>query len=157
MLPGPIVIHVLRPYANEDEYLAHESSSISSKSMLLIEQPPLSADTAIVFDVSLTNGQKLIRAEGKVIEHVAAEGGRPAGLSVRFKRFGAATKAFIDRAVAMSTASSFAPGLLLAAPVQVASAEPPESSGVHIRTARAVAVPLDREALLARLRQRRTG
>src|SRR5882724_11899582 len=99
MLSSPIVIHVLRPYANEDEYLAHERASIDAKSMLLIDQPALPAETPIVFDIQLANGQKPIRAEAKVIGYVAASAGNPAGLRVRFKRFGAATKAFIDRAV----------------------------------------------------------
>jgi hypothetical protein len=151
VLPSPIVIHVLRPYASEEQYLASESFSINAKSMLLIDQAPLPAETAIVFDVSLTNGQKLIRAEGKVIEHVAGEGDRPAGLRVRFKRFGAATKAFIDRAVGASSSPS------AAEPAGLSAAEAPESSGVHCKAAKSVAAPVDREALLARLRQRRAS
>lgn len=105
-LSSPIVIHVLRPYASEEEYLAHESFSIDAKSMLLIAEPPLPAETSIIFDISLSNGQKPIRAEGKVLEYVAPVGQTPGGLRVRFKRFGAVTKAFIDRAVALSPASS---------------------------------------------------
>ena len=45
------------------------------------------AETAVVFDVCLSNGEKPIRAEGKVVAHEAN------GLRVRFKRYGAATKA----------------------------------------------------------------
>ena len=101
-MSSPIVIHVLRPYANEEEYLASERFSIESKTMLLIDQAPLPAETPIVFDVQLQNGQKPIRAEAKVLGHVTATAGQPGGLRVRFKRFGAATKAFIDRAVAGS-------------------------------------------------------
>ena len=94
------MIHVLRPYASEEEYLASERFSIDSRSMLLIDQPPLPVETPIVFDVQLENGQKPIRAEAKVIGHVEASADKPGGLRVRFKRFGAATKAFIDRAIA---------------------------------------------------------
>lgn len=156
-MPGPIVIHVLRPYASEDEFLARESFSISAKSMLLIEQSPLPAETAIVFDVSLANGQKLIRAEGKVIEHVAREGDRPAGLRVRFKRFGAATKAFIDRAVARNSAPSVRPDRVSTESLPFVSSEAAEASGAYIKTATAPTVPADREALLARLRRRRAS
>src|SRR6187455_2586180 len=88
-----------RPYASEEEYIAHERFSIEAKSMLLIDQPALPLDTAVVFDVTLDNGQKPIRAEAKVVGYVEPQGGRPGGLRVRFRRFGAATKAFIDRAV----------------------------------------------------------
>ncbi len=67
--------------------------------MLLIDADPLPADTAVLFDVALSGGQKPIRAEGRVMGSVAPNGDRPGGLRVRFKRFGAATKAFIERAV----------------------------------------------------------
>ena len=158
------MIHVLRPYASEEEYLAAERTSIDSKSMLLIDQPPLAADTAVVFDVTLSNGDKPIRAEGKVLEHVAPSADQPGGLRVRFKRFGAATKAFIDRAVsdvpplATSVASvastvSIAPAASIAPAVSAAD----ETSGVHRRVASSVSAPLDREALLERLRARRAG
>ncbi|HEY5372371.1 MAG TPA: hypothetical protein VIK01_01735 [Polyangiaceae bacterium] len=165
-MSSPIVIHVLRPYANEDEYLAHERSSIDSKSMLLIDQPALPADTAIVFDVQLANGHKPIRAEGKVIGYADASANSPAGLRVRFKRFGAATKAFIDRAISAPVIAALP---VIAAPsaapseVAVSAGAPPatapassEASGIH-RKVLPVSVPRDRDALLARLRGRKAG
>lgn len=105
-MSSPIVIHINRPYASEEEYIARERFSIETKSMLLIDQPALPPDTAVVFDVTLDNGQKPIRAEARVIGYVEPEGDRPGGLRVRFRRFGAATKAFIDRAVNGSPAPS---------------------------------------------------
>jgi hypothetical protein len=109
VLSTPIVIHLHRPYGSEEEYIAHEHFSIEAKSMLLIDQPALPLDTAVVFDVTLENGQKPIRAEARVIGHVEPEGERPGGLRVRFRRFGAATKAFIDRAVNHTPAADSAP------------------------------------------------
>jgi hypothetical protein len=190
-LSRPIVIHVLRPYANEDEYLAHEALSIDSKSMLLFEQPALPVDSEIVFDVQLGNGQKPIRAEAKVVGYVAATSEQPAGLRVRFKRFGAATKAFIDRAVSAGRASSLPVEPARASlrssfsespsALSVASSPPPsasgspsetdapelpvagdlrnlnETSGIHQKALMPVAAPADREALLARLRERRAS
>lgn len=177
-MPGPIVIHVLRPYANEEEYLASERFSIDSKSMLLIDQPPLPAETPIVFDVQLQNGQKPIRAEAKVIGSVAATASTPGGLRVRFKRFGAATKAFIDRALSapanikitpgpakpvsirpapslVPTTHSTEPASLLAPPARpVTAAERGEPSGIHRRPIVPVAAPQNREELLERLRTR---
>lgn len=162
-MASSVVIHLLRPYANEEEYLAHESSSIGQKSMLLIDQPSLPADTTVVFEVSLLNGQKPIRAEGRVIAHQAPEYGQPGGLRVRFKRFGPATKAFIQRAAAAS-GESVASGPLeanLPAPsLAPSSAGAPvlRASGVHERvTPKVVAAPEQRDALLARLRARRAG
>lgn len=128
VLSSPIVIHMHRPYASEDEYIARERFSIEAKSMLLIDQPELPLDTAVVFDVTLDNGQKPIRAEARVVGYVAPDGDRPGGLRVRFKRFGAATKAFIDRAVNGPAAAAPAP------PVSVgeATAAAPPSSAAHV-------------------------
>ncbi|MEO6599644.1 MAG: hypothetical protein ABIQ16_07210 [Polyangiaceae bacterium] len=161
VLPSPIVIHVLRPFASEEDYLASERFSINAKTMLLIDQPPLPVDTAIVFDVSLTNGQKPIRAEGIVLGYAEASGGNPGGIRVRFKRYGAATKAFIDRAAAGAAPAAYLLPQLEPAPepeAQTAAAheeEPAESSGVHRKAVLPVAPPLNREALLNRLRARR--
>lgn len=105
-MSNPIVLHVVRPYQSEEEYLAAEAWSIDAKSMLLIGQRRLPPDTAVLFDVALGNGHKVIKAEARVVGAVAAKGDRPGGLRVRFKRFGATTKAFIDRAVAAHAAAA---------------------------------------------------
>lgn len=96
---NPLVVHVVRPYASEQEFLAAEAWSIDARGMLLIDAEPLPPETAVLFDVALADGSKPIRAEGRVTAVVAATHERPGGLRVRFKRFGAATKAFIERAV----------------------------------------------------------
>jgi hypothetical protein len=115
---------------------------------VLIDADPLPADTAVLFDVALSGGQKPIRAEGRVIGSVAPTSDRPGGLRVRFKRFGAATKAFIERAVkAQSEAQP--PELVVTTPV------PREPSGVRARRPGPVAAPANREELLERLRRRR--
>jgi hypothetical protein len=177
---NPIVVHVVRPYSSEDEYLAAEAWSIEPRGMLLVDAEPLPADTALLFDVALADGHKPIRAEGRVVGTVAAHGDRPAGLRVRFKRFGAATKAFIERAVqAKSWAGSAAPSSPVAAAeperlsmpevrasmtdIELMSPSPPsvatrserEPSGVRQRAPGPVVAPANREELLARLRRRR--
>jgi hypothetical protein len=179
---NPIVVHVVRPYATEQEYLAAEAWSIDQRSMLLIDAEALPSDSAVLFDVALGDGQKRIRAEGRVVGHVAPSGGRPGGLKVRFKRFGAATKAFIERAVqAKSSPSASAPSspaasaqperpslpelrvsmteLEAAAPSapEAAAAKAParEQSSIRPRVPGPVAAPANRDELLARLRERR--
>lgn len=96
---NPVVVHVVRPYASEQDYLNAEAWSIDAKGMLLIDAEPLPNETAVLFDVALADGQKPIRAEGRVVGVAPGNGVRPGGLKIRFKRFGAATKAFIERAV----------------------------------------------------------
>ena len=181
-MSSPIVIHIHRPYASEEEYIAQERFSIEAKSMLLIDQPALPFDTAVIFDVTLDSGEKPIRAEAKVVGYVEPQTGRPGGLRVRFRRFGAATKAFIDRAVngtpsatlvaveALPVAPSASGPEPVPAPEAQAKLEPSatpqrnelnetdEASGIHKKAgAPLVAPPANREALLARLRGRRIG
>lgn len=171
----PVVLHVVRPYSTEDEFLAAEAWTIEARGMLLIGQREVELDRAVVFDVSLTNGTKIIRAEGKASGFQPASEDHPGGLRIRFRRFGAQTKAFIDRAVS-AREQTLAAGLssrppapltpepaaapVAAAPEPVpsqfgdAKAEPFERSGVHRRPAGPVETPLNRDELLSRLRQR---
>lgn len=176
-MTAAIVIHVVRPYETEEEYLDHESFSIGARSMLLIDQPPLPLESVVIFDVSLKNGQKPIRAEGKVAAYIEPSSAGPGGVQVRFKRFGAATKSFVDRAVARSSQPAFpsltaaTPSALPPAPAEVSNppavatsveslgsdTEAHEPSGVHRKAIVPVVAPPNREALLARLRQRRAS
>lgn len=128
---NPVVVHVVRPYASDREYLAAEAWSIEARGMLLLDVEPLPVDTLVLFDVTLDDGQKPIRAEARVVGTVAAEGDRPGGLKVRFRRFGAATKAFIERAVRSRTGAQPEPSSRPAA--SEPSASPP--SGASASTA----------------------
>lgn len=102
----PVILRVVRPYASEDEFLAGDLWTIDAKATLLIGVAPLDPGTLVRFDVVLSTGKLVIRAEGKVLKYVEATPARPGGLRVRFTRFGGSTKAFIDRAVALRRAST---------------------------------------------------
>jgi hypothetical protein len=175
---NPIVVHVVRPYGSELEYLAAEAWSIDARSMLLIAADELPTDTTVLFDVALRDGQKPIRAEGRVVGMVPPTGDRPGGLKVRFKRFGAATKAFIERAVKtreQAPSSSATSSIEAARPPEPSVPSSPEverlsvseltpelapaqePSGVRPRLPGPVVAPKNREELLERLRLRRRG
>jgi hypothetical protein len=130
---NPVVVHVVRPYSSEQEYLTAEAWSIDQRSMLLIDAEPLPGDTAVLFDIALSDGQKPIRAEGRVVGMVGPSGGRPGGMRVRFKRFGAATKAFIERAVKAKSGSAEPerPSAPEAELPSAPEAEPPNSAGAE--------------------------
>ncbi len=173
-----VVLHVLRPFSSEEEYLAAEAWTIDARSMLLVGQAALPADTAIVFEVVLSSGAKVIRAEGRSVGYLEASDERPGGVRVKFRRFGAQTKAFIDRALLAREAQlserlssapppnppeaeARAPEPVLASPALAAEPssaelprEPLERSGIHRRPAAPVAAPSNRDALLTRLRER---
>src|SRR5262245_23846648 len=152
--------------------------------MLLVGEAAHPPGTAVRFDVTLANGEKVIRAEGTVVRHVAPRGDRPGGLQVRFKRFGGTTKAFIDRVVMARAADIRRPsrGTLPSLPeapeptIQELPSEPrasitsltpeltslaplPSAPGTPIARLRErrpglVSAPADRDAVLLRLRQR---
>jgi len=123
MAAEPVVLRILRPYGSTEEYLAAEAWSVDARAMLLIGEPPLPADTAIVFEVTLKDGSRPIKAEARVSGPVEAKDGRPAGLRVRFRRYGASTKAFIERAVA------FGAGGAEASPAPAAASAEPSGPG----------------------------
>lgn len=178
---SPVLLHVVRPFASEEEYLAAEAWTIDARGMLLVGERELATDTAVIFDVALSSGAKVIRAEGKVTGFVAPSDERAGGIRVRFRKFGAQTKAFIDRAVqareeqiskaivseppppsaAAARASVVEVPPVTPAPAPEATPVPPreaippnERSGIHRRLGAPVAAPPNRNELLARLRER---
>jgi len=133
---SPVVLHIVRPYATVEEYLAAEAWTIDTRAMVLVDAADLAPDTAILFDVAIGSGEKLIRAEGKVAAKIAPQGGRPGGLRVKFKRYGAATKAFIDRAMQARQAAALPEG-----PVSVAPVSRTSVTEVELQKAEAAAPP----------------
>jgi hypothetical protein len=105
----PIVLHVIRPYASSEEYLRAEAWTMDARTMLLIGEADLPPGTPVTFDVTLGDGSRPIRAEARVLANVEPTGARPGGVRVRFKRYGATTKTFIDRAVELSDRASLRP------------------------------------------------
>jgi hypothetical protein len=97
---SPVVLHVTRPYSSEEEYLAAEAWTIEPRSVTLIGQRELENDTPVMFDVGLASGEKMIRAEGRVVGFTAKTADEPSYLKVRFRRYGSQTKQFIERALA---------------------------------------------------------
>ncbi len=105
----PLALHVIRPYPNADEYLKHEAWTMDTRTMLLIGEAELPPGTAVMLEVTLGDGSRPIRAEARVLANVEPRGARPGGLRVRFKRYGASTKTFLDRAVELSDRPSLRP------------------------------------------------
>ena len=101
----PRILRITRPYESVEDYIASEGWTISSKRMILLDQPRLERDTIVRFELSLPSGEKLIRAEARVVGYQAPTPDKPGGPKVRFKRFGGTTKAFIQGVV-----SEFGPG-----------------------------------------------
>ncbi|MCC6213857.1 MAG: hypothetical protein IT376_03245 [Polyangiaceae bacterium] len=163
----PVVLKVVRPYASEAELVDAEGWTLGQKGVLLIGTEPLDPGSLVRFELALATGAKLIVAEGRVARQVPATSERPATLDVRFRRYGASTKAFLDRVAASGGRDE--PSALESAPRHeapsgpgVASASAPgsdappadEPSGVHLRRVAPIVAPSNRDQLLARLRSR---
>ncbi len=172
---GPLLLRLIRPYGDEKSFVAGEGWTLTRTTMVLVDQGPIDEGTLVRFDVVLQNGRRLIRAEGTVIGFEPATGERPGGTRVRFRRFGASTKDFIDRVVAArrrgdgsqdvdegsSPVAADAPerssprASLPGTPALGSAVDDAEGgSGVRRSLPRVVAAPPHREDLLARLRER---
>jgi len=99
-LNKPRILRITRPYESVDDYIQSEGWTISTKRMILLDQPRFERDTIVRFELSLQSGEKLIRAEAKVVGYQTATPDKPGGPKVRFKRFGGSTKDFITQVVA---------------------------------------------------------
>lgn len=96
----PRILRITRPYESVEDYIQAEGWTISTKRMILLDQPRFDRDTIVRFELSLQNGEKLIRAEARVVGYQTATPDKPGGPKVRFKRFGGTTKSFIQQVVA---------------------------------------------------------
>lgn len=161
-------LRLVRPYATEEELIAAEGWAIDKKSMVLIGQPRLASGTTVRFELLLEGGQRVLVAEGKAVSYTRPRGDRPGGAKVRFKRFNAAGKAFIERVEAAKAEPPPQPADSPAEPGAEARAEPGaarvaapkphadpiEQSGIRHRVHGPVPPPENRDELLERLRER---
>ena len=142
MTTAPVVLHIVRPYANVEEYLAAEAWTVDARTMLLVGESGLAPDTAVVFDVTLGDGARPIKAEARVSGVVEPMDGKPGGLRVRFRRYGAPTKAFIERAMAF-----LASGVDTGPPPPPADPTEPSGPGLSAPDASAVVHEPPREVI----------
>jgi hypothetical protein len=156
--PGSLRIE--RPYASKDAYLEGDAWTVDRTDMLLVGAEDLAQGTSVKFEIVLANGDAVVRGEGRVVETVGANGGRPGGLRVRFRQLDSDSKAMLRRALEVQKrgAASARVEPLLVAPVADAapttSTTAPERSGVRHRAFGAIVAPGNRDTLLARLRER---
>jgi hypothetical protein len=156
----PVAIRITRPYASEEEYLEQELELISRTGITLVGAHPRPAGVVLRFELVLSSGHVLVRGEGRVTGFKPNAHEDVGGLSLRFTRIDARSKALLDKATARREAkrpSSRPPEPTLPSsppgePVlpQQRSEEPPRGSGA----AASVAAPPGRDALLGRLRSR---
>jgi len=121
----PAAIRISRPYASEEDFLHHELDTLTRTTVVLLGAQSRPQGVVLRFEVALASGDALIRGEGRVVGFRPASQGVDSGLSLRFTRLDARSKALIDRAAVMRDARA-RPSLHPARPApDAALASPP--------------------------------
>ena len=99
--PPPVAIRLTRPYETEDEFLAQELELISKTSITLVGAQPRPQGVVLRFELVLTSGHVLVRGEGRVVGFKPNVHRGVGGLTLRFTRIDARSKALLNRAATM--------------------------------------------------------
>ncbi|HEX8440548.1 TIGR02266 family protein, partial [Archangium sp.] len=95
--PKLLPLRIRLPYATEEEFIEKYGSNVARGGLFIATRSPKPEGTGLSFELVLVDGGRLLRGEGVVVKS-QAEGPR-AGMTVRFVRLDAFSKALIDRIV----------------------------------------------------------
>jgi molecular chaperone DnaK len=99
--PPPVAIRITRPYDSEEEYLAQELEMISRTSITLVGAQPRPQGVVLRFELVLGSGHVLVRGEGRVVGFKPNAHRGVGGLTLRFTRIDARSKALLDKATSL--------------------------------------------------------
>lgn len=98
-------LRIRLPYTTEEEFIDKYGSNVARGGVFVATRAMKPEGTGLAFEFVLADGTRLLRGEGVVVKsQVDATGGRT-GMTVRFVKLDAASKALIDRVVARRTGS----------------------------------------------------
>ncbi|KFE59535.1 Hsp70 family protein [Hyalangium minutum] len=106
--PKLLPLRIRLPYTTEEEFIEKYGSNVARAGVFIATKALKEEGTAIAFEFVLANGARLLRGEGVVVKAQAEEGGR-SGMSVRFVKLDAQSKALIDRVVALRSGQPLPP------------------------------------------------
>ncbi len=95
--PKLLPLRIRLPYATEEDFVEKYGSNVARGGLFIATRSPKPEGTGLAFELVLADGGRLLRGEGVVVKS-QAEGPR-AGMTVRFVRLDAYSKALIDRIV----------------------------------------------------------
>ena len=101
---SPVAIRITRPYATEDEFLAHELDTVTKSGVTLVGAQVRPEGVVLRFEITLADGTPILRGEGRVVGYKATAHGSEPGLALRFTRLDSKSKALVDRAAALRDA-----------------------------------------------------
>ncbi|HSP81829.1 MAG TPA: TIGR02266 family protein, partial [Myxococcaceae bacterium] len=118
--PKLLPLRLRLPYATEEEFIEKYGSNVARGGLFIATRSPKPEGTGLAFELVLANGARLLRGEGMVVKAQGEGAARP-GMTVRFTRLDASSKALIDRIVSRRSPTPTAPAAPRAsAPTQAA-------------------------------------
>jgi uncharacterized protein (TIGR02266 family) len=94
--PKLLPLRLRLPYATVEEFIEKYGSNVARGGLFIATRAPKPEGTKLSFELLLADGTRLLRGEGAVVK-VQAEGSTRPGMTVRFIRLDAGSKALIDR------------------------------------------------------------
>ena len=95
--PKLLPLRIRLPYATEEEFVEKYGAHVARGGLFIATRAPKPEGQGLAFELVLADGGRLLRGEGVVVK-AQTEGAR-AGMTVRFVRLDAHSKALIDRIV----------------------------------------------------------
>ncbi|WP_163995405.1 Hsp70 family protein [Pyxidicoccus caerfyrddinensis] len=99
-------LRIRLPYTTEDEFIEKYGSNVARGGVFVATRALKPEGTGLAFEFVLADGTRLLRGEGVVVKAQVDAGGGRAGMTVRFVKLDAASKALIDRVVARRSGSA---------------------------------------------------
>ena len=131
--PKLLPLRIRLPYTTEEEFIDKYGSNVGRGGVFIATRALKEEGTAIAFEFILADGSRLLRGEGVVVKAQADEGSGRSGMTVRFAKLDAPSKALIDRMVARRGgepgSEPVASPARVTPPPQVAAPPPPPASG----------------------------
>ncbi|QSQ23829.1 TIGR02266 family protein [Pyxidicoccus parkwayensis] len=93
-------LRIRLPYTTEDEFIEKYGSNVARGGVFVATRALKPEGTGLAFEFVLADGTRLLRGEGVVVKAQVDAGGGRAGMTVRFVKLDASSKALIDRLVA---------------------------------------------------------
>lgn len=107
--PKLLPLRIRLPYATEEEFVDKYGSNLGRGGVFIATRALKDEGTALAFEFVLADGTRMLRGEGVVVKAQVDEGGGRSGMTVRFVKLDAPSKALIDRLVSRRTSETPAP------------------------------------------------
>ncbi|RKH92952.1 TIGR02266 family protein, partial [Corallococcus praedator] len=98
--PKLLPLRIRLPYTAEEEFIERYGSNVGRGGVFVATRALKPEGTGLAFEFVLADGTRLLRGEGVVLKAQPDVGNARAGMTVRFTKLDAASKALIDRIVA---------------------------------------------------------